>query len=547
MNHTWLEDCFTQWRALTPAQERYITFPPRMDFSELISTRPTGGKVILEPAELDALAQEGFDGTPEPEGERKPRSRKENRPLVGAAASAGSSPRGAEQVAKADTPGEVSLGEFLETDIQVGDARKQPGDEMDVDEQVQEHEPEKPRSKGSSPRKYQSKAKTLRRRGAARQGEEDEEDEEDRPSTSRAVERQKRTSMSTRLPLTSDSDSDVEMDADSPLKGKTNKAAVRSNHTSTKGKGSSKKVASPESSGDEDVMDIDTPVKAKSKPKAKTVQPKTGPPKAARKRPKPDSSSEDEQPTGEPSHAPRSAAKSSRSAIPESVAPESPAAKPKPARAPRKAVAVVVPTVAAAYADAGAGASSAKKALGRKQSVRAAARESPASPGKRGRITREKEDANLGTPEKEGPGPVAAAATPGTVQRTPSRRAAASKATRRLHEEIMPDVVNFQKQLKNGAVKGAWESDVREGASEKSKGKKRASDGDAGALSVDEEQRPEKKRQKTGAVKEGKGKTQGKQAGKGAREEEEDEGETSDPSEARSRAKPASKGKSATR
>ncbi|KAF9480753.1 hypothetical protein BDN70DRAFT_856332 [Pholiota conissans] len=39
VNHTWLEDCFVQWRNLTPALERYIVFPPGVDFSSLLGGR----------------------------------------------------------------------------------------------------------------------------------------------------------------------------------------------------------------------------------------------------------------------------------------------------------------------------------------------------------------------------------------------------------------------------------------------------------------------------------------------------------------------------
>ncbi|KAF9037073.1 hypothetical protein BJ165DRAFT_1375475 [Panaeolus papilionaceus] len=39
VNHTWLEDCFVQWRNLTVATEKYISFPPGMDFAGMLGTR----------------------------------------------------------------------------------------------------------------------------------------------------------------------------------------------------------------------------------------------------------------------------------------------------------------------------------------------------------------------------------------------------------------------------------------------------------------------------------------------------------------------------
>ncbi|KAJ3576641.1 hypothetical protein NP233_g274 [Leucocoprinus birnbaumii] len=42
VNHTWLEDCFIQWRNLTMATDKYIMFPPGMDFSKLLGERGVG-------------------------------------------------------------------------------------------------------------------------------------------------------------------------------------------------------------------------------------------------------------------------------------------------------------------------------------------------------------------------------------------------------------------------------------------------------------------------------------------------------------------------
>ena len=42
VNHTWLEDCFIQWRHLTTSTNKYITFPCGIDFSRLLGERGVG-------------------------------------------------------------------------------------------------------------------------------------------------------------------------------------------------------------------------------------------------------------------------------------------------------------------------------------------------------------------------------------------------------------------------------------------------------------------------------------------------------------------------
>ncbi|KAJ3548369.1 hypothetical protein NM688_g5307 [Phlebia brevispora] len=97
--------------------------------------------------------------------------------------------------------------------------------------------------------------------------------------------------------------------------------------------------------------------------------------------------------------------------------------------------------------------------------------------------------------------------TPASSTRSPSKRSAATKATKKLHDVIMPDVVNFQKELKSGHVKSAYDREQagskgsgKEKESEHTsvaKGKKRRSMDDGGA-SADEE--PEKKKTKVTAA-----------------------------------------------
>ncbi|KAI0324787.1 hypothetical protein GY45DRAFT_1375284 [Cubamyces sp. BRFM 1775] len=100
--------------------------------------------------------------------------------------------------------------------------------------------------------------------------------------------------------------------------------------------------------------------------------------------------------------------------------------------------------------------------------------------------------------------------SPNKFGRTPSRRMAATKATQKLHDVIMPDVLSFQKELKKGTVRPAHELEQAAskgkaraqangaGGEPKMKGKKRPSLG-SGEEEEDDEEMPEKKKCKGGA------------------------------------------------
>jgi hypothetical protein len=60
VNHLWLEDCFAQWKKVPPAVDKYISFPPGVDFSNHLGEK--GDRASVDPdtlkAELAALEQE---------------------------------------------------------------------------------------------------------------------------------------------------------------------------------------------------------------------------------------------------------------------------------------------------------------------------------------------------------------------------------------------------------------------------------------------------------------------------------------------------------
>ncbi|KAJ6499219.1 hypothetical protein C8R45DRAFT_821020 [Mycena sanguinolenta] len=51
VNHAWLEDCFVDWRDITPAVPKYIDFPPHVDFAPMLGER--GVKLKLEHIETE--------------------------------------------------------------------------------------------------------------------------------------------------------------------------------------------------------------------------------------------------------------------------------------------------------------------------------------------------------------------------------------------------------------------------------------------------------------------------------------------------------------
>ena len=70
VNHLWLEDCYAQWRDISPALDRYINFPPGMDFGVLLAEDGgragaglvggvvKGGRKGYDQAELDRMEKE---------------------------------------------------------------------------------------------------------------------------------------------------------------------------------------------------------------------------------------------------------------------------------------------------------------------------------------------------------------------------------------------------------------------------------------------------------------------------------------------------------
>ena len=64
VNHTWLEDCFIQWRHLTTSMSKYITFPCGVDFSRLLGERGVGVHGV-ELCDEEEMKEDGGSGDDE--------------------------------------------------------------------------------------------------------------------------------------------------------------------------------------------------------------------------------------------------------------------------------------------------------------------------------------------------------------------------------------------------------------------------------------------------------------------------------------------------
>ncbi|KAF8987641.1 hypothetical protein BDQ17DRAFT_1435488 [Cyathus striatus] len=130
VNHTWLEDCFVQWRNLTVAREKYIVFPPGVDFGKVLESgrgvevgELEGEESFSEGEEREKVG-EGVDG----EGER---SEGEVENLVHPSVTPGSGSQEKKrglgpQASKLFTDVDLPIGErvddtFMDVDLEVGE------------------------------------------------------------------------------------------------------------------------------------------------------------------------------------------------------------------------------------------------------------------------------------------------------------------------------------------------------------------------------------------------------------------------------------------
>lgn len=108
-----------------------------------------------------------------------------------------------------------------------------------------------------------------------------------------------------------------------------------------------------------------------------------------------------------------------------------------PLRTPKRVVSVLIPPFPAHAA-------ASKSTIARTNSLRATAGESRAVSGSNPKPSRP--EITPDNPARQSPS--------SKLVRTPSKRSAANKATRKLREEVMPDVMNFQQEMKKEKGKG---------------------------------------------------------------------------------------------
>ncbi|OBZ77874.1 hypothetical protein A0H81_01581 [Grifola frondosa] len=222
----------------------------------------------------------------------------------------------------------------------------------------------------------------------------------------------------------------------------------------------------------------------------------------------------------------------SHSTIEPSSSPHAPVSPTKSTHTPKRRVSVLVPTIASVYSSHSKRQalpetprdSTSSNKLVRTRSIHAEAAEEPSvSPTKRVQPTTsskrrvaDKSGLSESTlPHKPSHIPVHAAdatsdqapSSSARLTRTPSKRSAATKATQKLHDEIMPDVMNFQRELKNGTVRATWETGQTPAASKskngeaggeegKTKANKRRSTGGDESSAFNEDE-PDRKRRRT--------------------------------------------------
>ncbi|KAH8102204.1 hypothetical protein BXZ70DRAFT_986996 [Cristinia sonorae] len=467
VNHMWLEDCLIQWRHISQAQDKYTYFPPGVDFGKMLG-RKGMGRGGYDPSELELIEKEVVAQ----EQGLAPPSNGPSAPIA-----TGQSAREVEDVVMEEV-GDTSMGAYLDRDIQM--------DVEDDDDVV------KLKKKAASPSKAKpgpSRAKpapkpksAARKPRSARSAGVEDDDEEPGIRGRNSVESEDEPDDSPTKPR--------ERAAPKLKKGKRVQEASADEEEPVppvKVKSLKKKPVLPMPEDDED----DAIVIPKSKPSVKRTY-------------------------GSSSKKPPPVDETDQEGTPPPVSPSKGSL-----HTPKRTVSVLLPT----YEQVKSVTKKTPSRPTRTESIRAQAHEVASESPKRGRVPKsEKAGPSTRSPlsslspppsTKKQParrpatplgGAKAVASTPATLTRTPSKRSAASKATQKLREEVMPDVLNFEKERKRGNIRSTWDHEQASARkTEVAKGKKRASMGDGGDQEDDEGEQPERKRRKSLTGK-GKGK-----------------------------------------
>ncbi|KAI8972183.1 hypothetical protein BD414DRAFT_448733 [Trametes punicea] len=556
VNHTWIEDCFVQWRRLTPAREKYIVFPPGVDFSTVLAERGLG-RIAWDPAQLEEMFR-AADAEAEMNGRTSPSSNKRVSTSASPKKSAPDKLKGKQRAAQQEVgarevpsgtagsaieveeavavdEGDVSLGGQMDVDADFADLEHRAenhvghGERMEVDEDVGPSRP--PLSKQGPPSKLavreegSSAEVPEKRRLVRRFTPRNTDDEGAETSAAPTVAPKSKPALRTYGSAQARRDQEVEIRAKSSL----------SSPSPAKKSPRRRQIApNPEDREGDAEMEDKSEAQAQARPQ-KVKAKKKGPPGVrvtkvvgddaggadSKKRKAVDlhlesgpDSSDEEDVRSVLGDLVRNGRASRENAV---LAAESPG---KGDQALPRIDSVLVPTVESVYRSPTKKSRKTETLDAKKTSVKAIASKdksrsmakkapppsesrSPSPPPPPTKTTRKAKTVTVEMPEAGPSRSSTTSASPTKLGRTPSKRTAATKATQKLHDVIMPDVLSFQKELKSGAVKPAHEvqkSTSRgkaQGSEEPiSKGKKRPSMGSEGE---EGDEMPEKKKRKAGA------------------------------------------------
>lgn len=550
VNHTWLEDCFIAWKNLTVGVDKYILFPPGVDFGKMLMT-PIGGTSAssvhmtsggpvpggrgVGPIDIDSEEQRDAEyrrgmvdevepmtssaGIPRPVAKAKTTPSKSKAKVIN---DAGSSPPKIPQPV-ASRPKRNALTAPHATDMSARDAREVEiavnfGDDeelnfdngdiaasvvMDVDDEhispskALRHQKSKPKSSGKL-KKLISQQVTLEEEGGTTSIDD---------GSSRPTKRQPRKRSGIIQSTASDASDDVvevyegrvtdgvknsrEIDessaddeappkAETKTSGKSNKLPTskettkphKAGHLSpSRGRSNSESTSARPS---RPIHGSSTPIKTGMKPKPK---PKETPQRASSlsdddeifarpaKHPTPSAKVRAKEPEKEPLTTPSKSKEKQNSRAPSLSTTCSPSPPAKTSKTPKRTVSVLIPSLPKDYLSPSPRKDTptnkeGRSELARTNSIHASAPEASTSKSKRGRPSLSKPSTSTSPvkgksksearneSESEHEDDVSMVSDTYT-SRGLLKRSAANKATSKLRDEIMPDVVNFEKERKN--------------------------------------------------------------------------------------------------
>ncbi|KAG1896173.1 uncharacterized protein F5891DRAFT_1055500 [Suillus fuscotomentosus] len=539
VNHTWLEDCFIAWKNLTVGVDKYILFPPGVDFGKMLMTPiggtrgPVPGGRGVGPIDIDSEEQRDAEYRRGMVDEVGPITSSRETPRSNAKAmttsskskpknidDGGSSPSKTSQPV-ASKPKRNALTASQATDMSTRDTRNDKGDlsfdgagdiaasvVIDVDDEhvspskALRQQRSKPKPKSSENKKSSSQQVTLEEED----GMTNIDDGNSRPTKPRSRKRSRTTRENTasddvvevyeggvtdgvknsrEVDEESSADVAVLTKAESKAGGKSNKLPTSKEKTKPHNAGHlppSREHSNSESASTRAsrvVPGSSTPVQTGMKPKPK---PKETPQRAS-------SLSDDDEifvrpvkhqsaassakvrtkePEKEPPTTSAKAAKekqNARARSPSLSTTRSPSPPVKILRTPKRTVSVLVPSLPKDYLSPSSRKDTSTNKEGRSEltrtnSIQASAAEASTSGSKRGRPSLSKPSTS--TPpvknkskskarnqsESEHEDEVSVVLDTYSSRGLP-KRSAANKATSRLRDEIMPDVVSFEKERKN--------------------------------------------------------------------------------------------------